>query len=186
MPSKSPAVKKIKKPQPQQETLPGSDVAGQVIITPPVFVGGMTQQGAINYIGEKIRMHREMNRKVGWTEDDIYIRHQLIIYWLSTGRPTMDVMRDMRNLWGIAQSTAGMYLKEALEYLTESSDLYRDKAREIQLARLERYAEECRVCGKYLEASKFTDQIAKLTGTYQDNKKIEVKGEGPIMISFGE
>ena len=156
------------------------------VIVPPVFAGGMTENGAVEYLKEKIRMHREMNRKVAWTEEDLYIRHQLIINWLSTGRSTVDVARDMRNIWGIADSTARLFISEALEYLTASTDKYRDKAREVQIARLERYMEECRLMGKYLEASKFADQIAKLTGTYQDNKKLEIKSDKPIQISFGE
>jgi hypothetical protein len=156
------------------------------VIVPSIFAGGMTEQGAIDYIGEKIRMHREMNKKVAWTEEDLYIRHQLIINWLSTGRSTVDVARDIRNLWGVVDSTSNLYIKEALEYLTAASDKYRDKAREVQLARLERYMEECRLMGKYLEASKFADQIAKLTGTYQDNKKLEIKSDKPISITFGE
>ena len=161
-------------------------VTQQPIITPPVFVGGMTMQGAINYIGEKIRMHREMNLKKPWSEEDLYIRHQLIINWLSTGRPIMDVARDIRNLWGVVDSTARKFIDEALQYLTESTAEYRDKAREIQLARLEKYMEECRLCGKYLEAAKFAEQIAKLTGTYQDNKKLEITSNKPISITFGE
>lgn len=161
-------------------------VTQEPVITPPVFVGGMTMEGAINYIGEKIRMHREMGRKMAWTEEDLYIRHQLIISWISTGRPTMDVARDIRNLWGVVDSTSRKYIDEALEYLTASTDEYRDKAREVQLARLEKYMEECRLLGKYLEAAKFSEQIAKLTGTYQDNKKLEVKSDGPIQITFGE
>jgi len=181
MPDKT--AKKIKAPVKKKEV----DTITQIpVITPPVFAGGMTEQGAINYIGEKIRMHREMGLKKAWTEEDLYIRHQLIINWLSTGRSTMDVARDIRNLWGVVDSTASLYIKEALEYLTASTDKYRDKAREVQLARLERYMEECRLCGKYLEASKFADQIAKLTGTYQDNKKLEITSDKPISITFGE
>lgn len=161
-------------------------VTQQPIIEPPVFVGGMTMQGAINYIGEKIRMHREMGLKRAWSEEDLYIRHQLIINWISTGRPVMDVARDIRNLWGVVDSTARKFIDEALQYLTESTAEYRDKAREVQLARLEKYMEECRLCGKYLEAAKFAEQIAKLTGTYQDNKKLEITSNKPISITFGE
>ena len=161
-------------------------VTQEPIITPPVFVGGMTMQGAIDYIGEKIRMHRDLGRKVAWTEEDLYIRHQLIINWISTGRPTVDVVRDIRNLWGVVESTAHKFVQEALQYLTASTAEYRDKAREVQLARLERYMEECRLMGKYLEAAKFSEQIAKLTGTYQDNKKLEITSDKPITIAFGE
>lgn len=155
------------------------------VYTPPIFAGGMTEKGAIEYLGEKIRMHREMKRKVAWTDDDLYIRHQLIINWLSTGRPAVEVARDIRNLWGVADSTSQLYVKEALQYLTASTDEYRDEQRQIQLSKLERLIEECRLCGKYLEASKFQDQLNKLLGLYQD-KKVEVKSDGPIQITFGE
>ena len=162
------------------------DVGPEIVVTPPVFAGGMTEQQAIAYIGEKIRMHKQGTKKFGWTDDDLYIRHQLIINWISQGRPTIDVQRDIKNIWGVVDSTSSLYIKEALEYLTASTDEYRDKAREMQLARLERYMEECRLLGKYLEAAKFADQIAKLTGTYQDNKKLEITSQQPITISFGE
>lgn len=183
MPAKGDKTRKAIKAPVKKET---DLVTQQYIITPPIFVGGMTMQGAIDYIGEKIRMHRDMNRKMAWTEEDLYIRHQLIINWISTGRPSMDVARDIRNIWGVAESTARLYIKEALQYLTDSTAEYRDKAREVQLARLERYMEECRLCGKYLEAAKFAEQIAKLTGTYQDNKKLEITSDKPISITFGE
>lgn len=182
MPHKSPAAKKmVAKPKNV-----GYDVTGVAIVDAPMFVGGMTEQQAIAYIGEKIRMHREMGRKVAWTEEDIYIRHQLIINWLSQGRPGVDVARDIRNLWGVVDSTSRLYISEALEYLTKATDEYRDKQRELQVARLEKYMEECRLTGKYMEAAKFAEQIAKITGTYQDNKKIEIKSEQPISITFGE
>lgn len=183
MPAKGDKTRKdIKAPVKKETDL----VTQQYIITPPIFVGGMTMQGAIDYIGEKIRMHRDMNRKMAWTEEDLYIRHQLIINWISTGRPSMDVARDIRNIWGVAESTARLYIKEALQYLTDSTAEYRDKAREVQVHKLERFIEECRLCGKYLEASKFQDQLNKLQGLYDDKKKIEVSAEGPIMITFGE
>ena len=73
-----------------------------------------------------------------------------------------------------------------MKYLTSCSDEYRDNMREAQISKLEQWAEECRLTGKYMEASKFTDQLNKLYGLYVDNKKVEVTTEGPITVTFGE
>lgn len=161
-------------------------VTQQPVITPPILVKGMTEQQAINFIGERIQEHRNnVGPKKPWKDEELLVRHQLIINWLGQGMPTMDIARTMMNLWGITDSSAFAYLKEAMKYLSSSSDEYRDHMRDVQISKLERWAEECRLCGKYLEASKFQEQINKLLGLYQD-KKVEVKGEGPIMISFGD
>lgn len=161
-------------------------VTQQPVIEPPVFVKGMTEEQAIAFLGERIEEHRNnIGPKKAWKEDELLVRHQLIINWLGQGIPTMEIARTMMNLWGITDSSAFKYLQEAMKYLSASTDEYRDHMRDVQVSKLERWAEECRLMGKYLEASKMQEQINKLLGLYQD-KKIEVKGEGSIQISFGE
>lgn len=154
--------------------------------TPPIFSHGMTEEQAIAYLGGKIEEHRTSNKKWGWSDEDLYIRHQLILNWLSTGMPLIDIARHIRNIWGVVDSTARLYVSEALKYLTQMSDEYRDSVREAHVAKLEKWAEECRMMGKYLEAAKFTEQIAKVNGLNQDNKKVEVTTDGPITVTFGE
>ena len=158
----------------------------QPIIKPAILIKGMTEEQAIAFIGERIEEHRNnIGPKKPWKEEELLIRHQLIINWLGQGMPTMEIARTMMNIWGVTDSSAFAYLKEAMKYLTASSDEYRDNMREVQIAKLERLIEECRLMGKYLELSKLQDQLNKLLGLYQD-KKVEVKGEGTIQISFGE
>lgn len=153
---------------------------------PPIFVNGMTQEDAIAYIGAVINQHKGASAMKHWTEEDLYVRHQLILNWLSQGMPYMDVYRRIRNYWSVANSTAGLYIKEAMKFLTSCSDEYRDNLRDTQIAKLEQWAEECRLTGKYMEASKFTDQLNKLYGLYIDNKKLEISSDGPIKVEFGE
>lgn len=161
-------------------------IGAQPIIKPAILIKGMTEEQAIAFIGERIKEHRNnIGPKKPWKEEELLIRHQLIINWLGQGMPTMEIARTMMNIWGVTDSSAFAYLKEAMKYLTASSDEYRDNMREVQIAKLERLIEECRLCGKYLELSKLQDQLNKLLGLYQD-KKVEVKGEGTIQISFGE
>jgi len=159
-------------PLTQEEAIP---VEERMIVEAPIFVNGMTEQEAINYIGEKIRQHKEYASH--WKEEDILIRNQLVIHWLGLGIPTMEVNRRIQNFWGVTDRSATTYIGEATKWLTASSDEYREHMREVQLAKLERWAEECRLMGKYLEASKMQEQINKLLGLYEEKKKIEVSGD---------
>jgi len=158
----------------------------EVKYEPPVFTNGMNEEQCIAHIRQVIDTHRANNKKQGWSESDLLIRNQLIIKWLGQGMPRMDVQRALMNIWGVVPSTAKLYVKEALEYLTQSSDEYRDNMREVQVHKIETLMEECRLMGKYLEASKFQDQLNKLNGLYVDNKKVEVSTDGPITVTFGE
>lgn len=156
--------------------------------TPPIFVNGLTEEEAIERIRAVIEMHKngKMPAKHGWSDEDLYIRHQLILNWIGQGIPNLQVARSLRNLWNVTDSTSRLYVSEAMKYLTSCSDEYRDNLRDAQIAKLEQWAEECRLTGKYMEASKFTDQLNKLYGLYVDNKKVEVSTDGPITVTFGE
>lgn len=153
--------------------------------TPPVFYQGMTEEECINHIQSVIDVHKGGNRKIGWSENDLLIRHQLILNWLGKGIPRMELDRQLQNIWGVVPSTSQLYIKQALEYLTQSTDEYRDNMRELQVNKLENLIEECRLTGKYLEASKFQDQLNKLCGLYIENKKVELSSQGPITVTFG-
>ena len=155
------------------------------LYTPPVFTHGLTEQEAVAYIGRRIAEHRTSNKKAGWTDEDLYIRHQLIINWITQGMAPMDIIRHIRNVWECAQSSASLYVKQAMQYLTQMSDEYRDNIRDAQIAKISRWAEECRLMGKYLEASKFTDQLNKMIGAYSD-RKVEVTSDGQITVTFTE
>lgn len=158
-----------------------------VVQKPPVFLHGMTEEEAVAFIGERIYEHRNnVGPKKPWKEDELLIRHQLIINWLGQGIPTMELARHMMNVWNIGDSSAFKFLQEAMKYLTESTDDYRDHMRQTQINKLERWAEECRLSGKYMEASKFTDQLNKLYGLYIDKQKLEVSSDGPITVSFDQ
>lgn len=176
--------KKTDKPATKKQKNPGFEVTGVATVTPALFVKGMTEEQAIAYLKERIEEHKNnVGPKKPWKEEELLIRHQLIISWLGQGIPTMELARMMMNIWGIGDTTAFKYLQETMKYLTESTEEYKENMRAVQVAKLERLIEECRLCGKYMELSKLQDQLNKLLGLYQD-KKMEVVTEGPIKISF--
>ena len=87
---------------------------------PPIFVNGLTQEEAIEHIKAVIEMHKNGNapKAHGWSDEDLYIRHQLILNWIGQGIPNIQVARKLRNLWGVTDSTSRLYVSEAMKYLT--------------------------------------------------------------------
>ena len=175
-------------------------VQQQPIINPPVFAQGMTEQQCINHIRQVIKAKQFKDGSYGdelapekkntnitaqkWGADDIALRRQLIIHWMAQGTPMFSMHSLVENLLGCSRSVAYEYVRDAMAYLSEGTEEYRDHLRDIQIAKLEQWAQECRDTGKYLEASKFTEQLNRLFGLYE--KKIEMKSEGPIQITFGD
>jgi hypothetical protein len=154
----------------------------------PIFSKGMTWEQAVEYIKGRIEKNKICARQ-GWSDDDKLIRHQIILSMLGkNGISNLNISRQLQNMWNIGHSSADSYVREALHYLTENSETYREYARDMQVDKLQELIKECAEKGKYKEAMMGMEQLNKIFGVYQDNKKVEVKTETtkPIVISFGE
>ena len=144
----------------------------------------MTEEEACNYIKGRIEQHRNGDRSHKWSPEDLLIRHQLILKWLGEGTPRIDVARNIMNVWNVCDSNARQYVTDALKYLTEATDDYRDYVRQTQVSKIEKMIEACKTAGKMKEAAMFQEQLNKIYGIYTENKKVEVKSETPIIVSF--
>ena len=154
--------------------------------TKPPFISGMTEEEACNYIKGRIEQHKTTNRSKGWSEEDLLIRHQLILKWLGEGTPRIDISRNIMNLWNVSDSVSRLYVTEALKYLTEATDDYRDYVRQTQVSKIEKMIEQCKSAGKMKEAAMFQEQLNKIYGIYNETKKVEIKTEEPIKFEFGK
>lgn len=156
----------------------------------PVFAKGMTLEEVNGYIAALIERHKGGSQKSFsgmWQEDDLLLRHQIIIYYLGSGVPRIELVRILMNEWGVGRSRVQLFIKEALKYLTEATDEYRDSMRETQLNKLDNFVQMCLAQGKMKEAAMGLDQINKITGIYDNTKKVDVTTEGgPIKFDFGK
>ena len=156
----------------------------------PPFSNGMCEAEVIAYLklqrpeyidenGKKVR------RAWKWSEDDLNLRNQLIIYWLtSEGLSRMEVVQKIMSCFSLSRANAFIWSGEALKSLNEGFDEYRDMARQMQIERIEKLIKECKGSGKYKEAAMLNEQLNKIYGLYTENKKVEVKTDEPIRFEF--
>ena len=152
----------------------------------PPFIKGMTEEEAITFIGQRIAQHQAQHRQTGWTNEELLIRHQLILKWIGEGTPRMDVARRLTNIWNVSDSSAHLYVQQALKYLSESTDEYRDYVRDTQVSKIEKFIEDCKSAGKMKEAAMFQEQLNKIFGIYNESKELKIKTEEPIKFEFGK
>lgn len=154
------------------------------------FSNGMTEDEVVVYLKSVMPAKRGPNggaikTKYEWSEGDLVLRNQLIIYWLTKeGYSRVEVAMLIMQKFDVARGTAFKWAKEAVETLNEGFDEYRDAARQIQIERIEKCIKECKGSGKLKEAAMFTEQLNKIYGLYTDTKKVEVSADGPIKFEF--
>ena len=157
---------------------------------PPIFAKGMTLEEANAYIANVIERNKRTPASqpvFRWSEEDTLLRHQIIIHYLGTGVPRIVLVRTLMNDWNASRSRVQVFIKEALKYLSEATDEYRDSMRETQLNKLDNFIAMCIAQGKMKEAAMGLDQINKITGIYDNTKKVDVTTEGgPIRFDFGK
>ena len=156
----------------------------------PPFSNGMTEEEVITYLKQQKPDYTDENGvrhkvKWKWSDDDLDLRNQLIIYWITKdGLSRMEVVNMIMQVFGIARSNAFDWSKMAIASLNEGFEEYRDLARQTQIERIEKLIKECKGMGKYKEAAMLNEQLNKIYGLYTDTKKVEVSAEGPIRFEF--
>ena len=154
------------------------------------FSNGMSEAEVIAYLKLQRPVQRTPDGKVTrtkwqWQEDDLVLRNQLIIYWLtSEGLSRMELVQKIMSVFGISRANAFDWSGDAIKTLNDGFDEYRDMARQMQIEKIEKCIKECRAAGKMKEAAMFSEQLNKIYGLYTDNKKVEVSAEGPIRFEF--
>ena len=156
----------------------------------PPFSNGMCEEEVIAYLKSQMPTQRNENGKMvrigyKWGEEDLNLRNQLIIYWITKeGMSRMEVVNMLMQVFGIARSNAFIWSNEALKSLNEGFDEYKEVARQTQIEKIEKLIKECKGMGKYKEAAMLNEQLNKIYGLYTENKKVEVSADGPIKFEF--
>ncbi len=154
------------------------------------FSNGMTEPEVVAYLKLQRPDYVDENgvkhhTKPRWSDDDLILRNQLIIYWLtSEGLSRIEVVQKLMSVFSISRSNAFLWSGEALKSLNDGFDEYRDMARQMQIEKIEKLIKECKGLGKYKEAAMLNEQLNKIYGLYTENKKVEVKSEEPIRFKF--
>ncbi len=156
----------------------------------PPFSNGMCEEEVVAYLKAQRPEYTDEDGvkhriKQKWADDDLDLRNQLIIYWITKDSLSrMEVVNMIMQVFGISRSNAFDWSKMAIASLNEGFDAYRDMARQTQIEKIEKLIKECKGMGKYKEAAMLNEQLNKIYGLYVDNKKVEVTTDGPIKVTF--
>ena len=156
----------------------------------PPFSNGMTEEEVIAYLKAQKPDYTDedgVRHKVKWKwpDDDLDLRNQLIIYWITKdGLSRIEVVQMLMQVFGISRSNAFEWARIAIASLNEGFDEYRDLARQTQIEKIEKLIKECKGMGKYKEAAMLNEQLNKIYGLYAETKKVEVSAEAPIKFEF--
>lgn len=156
----------------------------------PPFSNGMCEEEVVAYLKAQRPEYTDDDGvkhriKQKWADDDLDLRNQLIIYWITKDSLSrMEVVNMIMQVFGISRSNAFDWSKMAIASLNEGFDAYRDMARQTQIEKIEKLIKECKGMGKYKEAAMLNEQLNKIYGLYVDNKKVEVTTDGPIKVTF--
>lgn len=119
-----------------------------------------------------------------WSEDALMVRRQVIIDLLGQGLSHFRIQQELMSRWGVCKTTTFNYIKDAIEYMAESSkEFYKEKT-DLMVSRLEAIAEDALAHGDRKSALTAYEQINKITGLYINKIDADVKGDVEITFDF--
>lgn len=121
--------------------------------------------------------------KAKWSEMELKYRRQVIIEYICQGLSNRRVKEEIMARWGIAQGTADIYLKDAIDSLTPDNEAFIEHARQVQLERLNDMMENFLRDGMIDAAMKCMEMMNKINGLYETKQKLEVSGD--LHFEFG-
>lgn len=141
----------------------------------------------INFLKDTAVRHNPRtvkNSKPKWTEEEKTIRRWFILDLFRRGQSKIKINHLLQTSLEISYSTANKYIKDALEYLTESNEETIENMRNTARERLEGIIQTCVETHRMKEAISALDQLNKINGLYVQN--VEVKADTTMTFNFGE
>lgn len=133
----------------------------------------------------RLNMHRKRGgtRTNIWNEETLLVRRQVILDYMAQGLGHTRIAQELMNRWGIGDNVARSYIKDAIEYLEESSLDFAEHTTSIMTKRLEAIAEDALAHGDRKSALAAYDQLNKMNGHYLAN--VNLKTDTTISFDFG-
>lgn len=110
-----------------------------------------------------------------WTEPMLAIRRQAIIDHYAQGNTVRELIGDIMDRWEATDKQARTYVKDALEWLQEGNEEFRDYNRDQQIEKLERIAKDAKSAGEYKAAVAAIAEVNKLLGLGEQKVNVSVE-----------
>lgn len=121
-----------------------------------------------------IKLKISVNKRDPWTEAELMMRNQVIVDLLGQGLSRRRIVEEIMSRWGIKQSMAYQWIKEAMELLMEGNEEFLEYNRDKQIERLENIITEAMEAHEYKAAVMATAELNKLLGL-TTNQKVTIE-----------
>lgn len=121
-----------------------------------------------------IKLKISVNKREPWTEAELMMRNQVIVDLLGQGLSRRRIVEEIMSRWGIKQSMAYQWIKEAMELLMEGNEEFLEFNRDKQIERLENIITEAMEAHEYKAAVMATAELNKLLGL-TTNQKVTIE-----------
>lgn len=124
-------------------------------------------------------------QKKAWTDYAINIRRQVILDLLGQGLSYPRIEQELMARWECGHTSVCTYYKDAVNYLSEGSEEYKEHIKEIMVHKLESLAEDALAHNDRKSALSAYEQINKLNNLYVNKVEADVKDNVVIRFDFG-
>lgn len=120
-----------------------------------------------------------------WTEPEIMMRNQVIIDLIGQGLSRRRIIEEITSRWGVKESTAQTYIKDAYDTLMKGNEEFLEYNRDKQVERLETIITEALEAHEYKAAVMATAELNKLLGL-TTNQKITLENTDRVFRFGGD
>ena len=142
------------------------------VITPPVFKK-MDRKASDKLMQQAVANAGKTGHTM-WTDPMVAIRRQALIDLYAQGYSRREIIIEIMDRWGCSESQGYSYMRDALEWLQEGNEEFRDYNRDQQIEKLERIAKEAKRAGEFKAAVAAIAECNKLLGLGEQKVKVDI------------
>ncbi len=110
-----------------------------------------------------------------WTDVVVAIRRQALVDLYAQGYTRREIILEIMDKWGCSELQGYKWMKDALEWLQEGNEEFRDYNRDKQIEKLEKIAKEAKDAGDFRAAVQATSEVNKLLGLAEQKVNVSVE-----------
>lgn len=142
-------------------------------VAPPVFKK-MKRKESDKMMQAAVAAGKTTGHRV-WTDVMVAIRRQALVDLYAQGYTRREIILEIMDRWGCSEAQGYGWMKDALEWLQEGNEEFRDYNRDKQIEKLEKIAKDAKDAGDFRAAVQATSEVNKLLGLAEQKVNVSVE-----------
>jgi len=140
---------------------------------PPTFKK-MKKKDSDNLMKKMVDEGNKTGHRI-WTDPMVAIRRQALVDLYAQGYSRREIIVEIMDKWGCSENQGYKWMKDALEWLQEGNEEFRDYNRDKQVEKLEKIAKDAKNAGEYKAAVAAIAEMNKLLGLGEQKVKVDIE-----------